>query len=80
LTMQVSPSGSGTTSPAIGTYWYDSGLSVTISATANAGYAFSSWSGTGTGSYSGVANPASVTMNSPIAETANFVTAPFEAD
>jgi hypothetical protein len=78
LTMQVSPSGSGTTSPAIGTHWYDSELLVTISATANAGYAFSSWSGAGTGSYSGVANPASVTMNSPITETANFVTAPFD--
>ena len=38
----VSPAGSGTTSPS-GTAWYDSGAQA-ISATANSGFAFSSWS------------------------------------
>jgi hypothetical protein len=78
LTIQVFPSGSGTTSPAAGSYWYDSSSAVSILATANAGYSFSSWSGTGTGSYSGTANPATITMNSPITETANFVALPLE--
>jgi hypothetical protein len=72
LTMQANPSSGGTTSPAVGTYWYDSGSSVTISATANSGYALSSWSGSGSGSYAGSGNPSSVTMSGPIAETANF--------
>jgi len=74
LTMKVSPAGSGITSPAIGSYWYDSGSpAVSISAKANSGYVFSSWSGSGTGSYTGTANSATITMNSPITQTANFV-------
>jgi hypothetical protein len=72
LTMQANPSGGGTTTPTVGSYWYDSGSPVSISATAASGYAFSSWSGSGSGSYSGSSNPASVTMNAPITETANF--------
>ena len=72
MAMQTNPSGSGTASPDVGTYWYDSGSSVTISATASSGYAFSSWSGSGSGSYAGSNNPSSVTMNGPITETANF--------
>lgn len=35
-------------------------------------YYFSSWSGSGTGSYSGSNNPASITMNGPITQTANY--------
>jgi hypothetical protein len=60
----------GSASPASG--WNNSGTNVTISATASNGYSFGSWSGTGTGSYSGGNNPASVTMNGPITETPNF--------
>jgi len=60
----------GTVSPSSG--WYNSGAVVGINATTNAGYSFSSWTGTGSGSYSGSANPASVTMNGPISQTANF--------
>jgi len=73
LTMQVSPSSAGTTSPSVGTYWYDAGSFVPISAMANSGYGFSSWSGSGSGSYTGANNPASVIMNSPITETAKFI-------
>ena len=72
LTMNVNPTGGGTTNPAPGTYWYDPGSTVQISATASSGYSFSSWAGSGSGSYSGTANPASVTVNGPITETANF--------
>ena len=52
--------------------WYDSGTNLGISATASNGYVFSSWAGTGTGSYSGTNNPASVTMNGPVMQTAAF--------
>ncbi len=70
LTTSANPSADGTVSPASG--WYASGAAVTISATANAGYVFSSWSGTGTGSYSGTAASTSITMSSAITEIANF--------
>ena len=60
----------GTVIPASG--WKGSGTTVSISATPASGYHFTNWSGTGTGSYSGTNNPASITMGGPIAETANF--------
>jgi len=71
LTMSVYPSGAGSTSPS-GITWYNAGTNVQISATANSGYQFASWSGVGTISYSGSNNPATVTMNSPVNETAIF--------
>jgi len=71
LTMSVYPSGAGSTSPS-GSTWYNAGTQVQISATPNSGYHFASWSGVGTLSYSGSNNPATVTMNSPVNETANF--------
>ncbi|MEM5805035.1 MAG: hypothetical protein QW156_02575 [Candidatus Aenigmatarchaeota archaeon] len=72
LTMRVNPSNSGTTNPSVGSHWYDANSIVTISASPNPGYQFSSWSGSGTGSYSGSANPTTIQMNSPIIQTANF--------
>lgn len=72
LAMASSPASGGTTTPAAGTYWHDSGTPVTISASSALGYAFSSWSGTGNGSYSGTTNPESIIMNAPVFETANF--------
>jgi hypothetical protein len=71
LIMSVYPSGAGSTSPS-GSSWYIAGSSVQISATANSGYQFASWSGVGSGSYTGTNNPATVTMNSPVNETAIF--------
>ena len=73
LTMKVSPAGTGTTSPAIGSYWYKSGSNVKITATGSKRYKFSSWSGSGTGSYTGNVNPATIAVNSPITEIASFV-------
>jgi len=63
-----------TTAPTIpgDTGWYDSGTSAQISATASSGYTFSVWSGSGSGSYGGTNNPALVTMNSAVQETALF--------
>ncbi len=72
LTMVAS--GGGTVLPS--NSWYNAGQSVPISATANVGKSFSGWNGSGTGSYSGSSNPASVTMNGPITETASFTTTP----
>ncbi len=43
LTIQVSPSGGGTTSPAAGTYTYDEGQTVQVTATPNSGYRFDHW-------------------------------------
>jgi hypothetical protein len=75
LTMAASPSGAGTTSPAIGPHpGYYTGNQVTISASAASGYTFSHWSGTGTGSYSGTDNSHTITFDYyNIGETANFV-------
>jgi len=55
--------------------WYDAGSIVSIEATAPAvaegkGYVWHGWTGTGEGSYSGIENPATVTMNSAISENA----------
>ncbi len=45
---------------------------VNIQATPTSNHIFLSWTGTGTGSYTGTNNPATVTMNGQITETANF--------
>ena len=60
----------GTVSPASG--WKNSGVAVSINAMPGANYHFSNWTGSGTGSFSGTNNPASITMNGPITETATF--------
>ena len=63
----------GTVSPASG--FFNSGQSVNIAATANVGYSFAGWTGSGAGSFTGATGAASVTMNGPITETANFTAA-----
>ena len=68
LTMKVS--GPGTVTPISG--WHNAGAKVTITAKANSGHKFNSWTGSGTGSYTGTKNPATITMNSAITENANF--------
>ncbi|MBK9315806.1 MAG: Ig-like domain repeat protein [Acidobacteria bacterium] len=66
----------GTVSPASG--WFNSGQSVTITATPNSGSNFTGWTGTGSGSITGTSNPTTVVMNGPITETANFGTQSFQ--
>ena len=64
------PGTGGTVSPASG--WKNAAATQAISATANTGYTFSSWTGSGTGSYTGTTNSTNITINGPITETANF--------
>ncbi len=68
LTLAVSPNGGGTVSPASGSF-FPANFTVNISATANAGYSFTSWAGP-------VTNPNSaattVVMSQPQSVTANF--------
>ena len=58
--------------------WYNAGTTATFSVMTPVStgpgqqYVFTSWSGTGSGSYSGTNNPATVTMNGPITEIANW--------
>jgi len=70
LTMSANPTNGGSVNPSSG--WFNSGTSVQISATANSGYQFVSWSGSGSSSYTGTNNPETITMNSPVTEVANF--------
>src|SRR5205823_7359027 len=60
----------GTVSPSSG--WRGSGAAVSISETPATGYNFSGWTGSGMGSYTGINNPASITMSGPITEAATF--------
>ena len=67
----------GTTSPSVGDNWYDNGSVVTISATApSAGggeqYVWNGWTGTGSDGNTTLLNPAEVTMNSAVNETASW--------
>jgi List-Bact-rpt repeat protein len=68
--LTMTPGTGGIVRPGSG--WKNSGSAVSISATPNNGYSFSNWTGSGTGSYSGPDNPASITMGGPITETATF--------
>ena len=70
LTTSVNPSVGGSVSPGSG--WLDSGNQITLTATANTGYTFAGFTGTGTGSYTGTASSTQITLNDPITETANF--------
>jgi hypothetical protein len=66
LTTSVSPSGAGTITAG---GWLDAGSTVTVSATAAAGYRFAGFSGDVTTT----SNPMTVTMNGPKSLVANFV-------
>jgi Divergent InlB B-repeat domain len=69
--LTMTPGTDGRVSPTSG--WRNSGATVSISATPANNYSFSGWTGTGSGSYSGPNNPASITMGDPITETATFI-------
>jgi hypothetical protein len=71
LIIGISPSEGGSTNPPAGTYWYDDGSTINISAIANTNYEFAKWQLDGT-DYS-TNNPATITMNMPHTLTAYFV-------
>ena len=70
----------GTATPVSG--WKNGGAVVSLKATptnnTSGSYNFTGWTGTGTGSYSGPNNPASITMNGPITENASFTQNPVQ--
>jgi hypothetical protein len=68
LTIKVSGPGSVTVSSG----WCNAGQSVTIKATPKSGHKFNSWTGTGSGSYTGTSASHTITMNAAITETATF--------
>ena len=68
--LTMSAGAGGTVTPVSG--WKNSGAPVSITAKPATGYSFTSWGGTGTGSFSGTTNPASISMGGPISETATF--------
>ena len=70
LTISVTPSGRGTTSPSTGAYWYASAQSVSVMALPLGSYTFDVWTLDGTPV--GSPNPFSVSMNGPHSLTANF--------
>lgn len=63
-----------------GSGWYDAGASAYFSVEAevqsgdDSRHSFTSWTGSGTGGYSGSVREANATMNGPITETANWST------
>jgi len=67
--LTISADAGGTTDPAPGTYIYDTGTQVTITATPDTGYRFANWSGDA----SGTDNPITITMDADKSITANFI-------
>jgi List-Bact-rpt repeat protein len=70
LTLGGTAGGTASATPA--NTWYNPGATVQITATPNTGFSFVLWKGVGPGSYTGTNNPATVTMNGPILDSANF--------
>lgn len=66
----------GTTYPSSGSYTYDYGTEVTITAISESGYSFSGWSGNA----SGTSNPLTITLDSDKSVTANFSAIKGEGD
>ncbi|MFC2084104.1 T9SS type A sorting domain-containing protein, partial [Bacteroidota bacterium] len=69
LTMTADTGGSVT--PSNG--WRQSGEDIEIGAFPDSTYSFEGWTGRGPGSYTGNSNPATIIMNGPIDEIANFL-------
>ncbi|MCK5159001.1 MAG: hypothetical protein KAR08_07580, partial [Candidatus Heimdallarchaeota archaeon] len=68
LTLAINSGNGGTVNPSSGTYIYDAGTEVIITAVPENGYRFSEWSGDA----SGTANPITITMDSDKSVKANF--------
>lgn len=66
----------GTVTPGTGDQPYGHGIE--IEAHPDPQHAFAGWTGTGNGSYTGTDNPATVTMNEPITQVAEFIPMGYE--
>ncbi|MCI4365556.1 MAG: hypothetical protein L3K10_05795 [Thermoplasmata archaeon] len=64
--------GTGGSATGAGSHWLAPGTLATYTEHTNANYVFLGWTGTGLGSYTGTNPNASVTVNGPITESANF--------
>ncbi|MCW4008779.1 MAG: DUF2341 domain-containing protein [Candidatus Bathyarchaeota archaeon] len=71
VSISCSPSEGGVVQPGA-TVWANAGSILEITASPASYYQFREWVGSGQGSYSGVSNPATITVNSPITEIAYF--------
>lgn len=71
LTISVSPPDTGTTNPAVGSHWYDSGSSVVVTAMPASGFVLHYWILDGTTADS--SNPITIVMNDPHALEAHFL-------
>lgn len=65
----VPPSGGHSTNSS---GWYNSGLTVQIMVTANNGWKFGGWTGSGIGAYSGSLNRSTIQVNGPLVENATL--------
>ncbi len=70
LAIQVNTDAGGTISASPG--WYNASAATTLQASANLGWQFQGWIGSGNGSYSGSSTAASITLEAPVTETAVF--------
>jgi len=68
-TLTIAAGAEGTTVPAPGTYSYDAGTDVAITATPDIGYGLTGWSGDA----SGTENPITITMDADKSITASFI-------
>jgi len=71
--LTTAAAGPGAVSPAPG--WYGAGSNVSVTAIAASGASFTGWTASGAGS-STVGNPATVEMDGPVSQTANFSGSP----
>ncbi len=70
LGIQVNAPDGGTVAGSPG--WYNATTSLTLQATADPGWRFQEWIGSGSGAYSGTASAAPVALDGPVTETAVF--------
>jgi Divergent InlB B-repeat domain len=68
--------GAGGTVTGAGSHWFLPGSLTTSTAAPHPNYVFLGWTGSGTGSYTGSNLTATVTVNGPITESANFQALP----
>jgi len=75
LTVEAGTGGSASPS----SRWCEAGSAVTITAKPDTGYSFHSWSGDGSGSYSGTESSYRITIDGPTTQTASFKPIPIYA-